>query len=104
METRDLDYILAVAAQGGIGRAAEVLGISQPALTKAVRRVELQAGLPLFERNANGMQPTYAGTRFLDARTASGWNTRMASRRCSASAPGNKGCCVSAIPRRFQDE
>jgi DNA-binding transcriptional LysR family regulator len=66
METRDLEYILAVAAHGGIGRAAEALGISQPALTKAVQRVEAQAGLPLFERTANGMAATYAGTRFLE--------------------------------------
>ncbi|MFS8980406.1 LysR family transcriptional regulator [Cupriavidus necator] len=66
METRDIEYILAVAAHGGIGRAAEALGISQPALTKAVRRVETQAGLPLFERTANGMSATYAGTRFLE--------------------------------------
>ncbi|WP_354682503.1 LysR family transcriptional regulator [Cupriavidus necator] len=66
METRDLEYILAVAAYGGIGRAADALGISQPALTKAVQRVESQAGLPLFERTANGMTATYAGTRFLE--------------------------------------
>ncbi|MDK3023216.1 LysR family transcriptional regulator [Cupriavidus taiwanensis] len=66
METRDIEYILAVAAHGGIGRAAEALGISQPALTKAVQRVEAQAGLPLFERTANGMAATYAGTRFLE--------------------------------------
>jgi len=66
METRDLEYILAVAAHGGIGRAAEALGISQPALTKAVQRVEAQAGLPLFERTANGMTATYAGARFLE--------------------------------------
>ncbi|MFJ4291913.1 LysR family transcriptional regulator [Cupriavidus sp. NPDC089707] len=66
METRDLEYILAVATHGGIGRAAEALGISQPALTKAVQRVEAQTGLPLFERTANGMTATYAGTRFLE--------------------------------------
>jgi DNA-binding transcriptional LysR family regulator len=66
METRDLEYILAVATHGGIGRAADALGISQPALTKAVQRVEAQAGLPLFERTANGMAATYAGTRFLE--------------------------------------
>ncbi|AGW93367.1 MULTISPECIES: LysR family transcriptional regulator [Cupriavidus] len=66
METRDIEYILAVAAHGGIGRAADALGISQPALTKAVQRVEMQAGLPLFERTANGMTATYAGTRFLE--------------------------------------
>ncbi|WP_420998287.1 LysR family transcriptional regulator [Cupriavidus sp. 30B13] len=66
METRDLEYVLAVAGHGGIGRAAEALGISQPALTKAVQRVEAQLGLPLFERTANGMTPTQAGAQFIE--------------------------------------
>lgn len=65
METRDLEYVLAVDAHGGIGRAAESLGISQPALTKAVQRVEAQIGLPLFERTAHGMTPTQAGMQFM---------------------------------------
>ncbi|MGO4329970.1 LysR family transcriptional regulator [Cupriavidus sp. 2TAF22] len=66
METRDLEYVLAVSAHGGIGRAAETLGISQPALSKAVQRVEAQIGLPLFERTANGMVPTQAGVQFME--------------------------------------
>ncbi|CAG9165777.1 LysR family transcriptional regulator [Cupriavidus respiraculi] len=66
METRDLEYVLAVSTQGGIGRAAESLGISQPALTKAIQRVEAQIGLPLFERTARGMSPTQAGAAFID--------------------------------------
>ena len=66
METRDLEYILAVHAHGGIGRAADALGISQPALTKAVRRVESQLGVTLFERSARGMSPTSAGLQFID--------------------------------------
>lgn len=65
LETRDLDYLLAVQEHGGIGKAAEALGMSQPALTKALRRVEEQAGLPLFERTVNGVTPTPAGTLFL---------------------------------------
>ena len=47
METRDLDYLLAVEEHGGIGKAAEALGMSQPALTKAIQRVEAQTGLAL---------------------------------------------------------
>lgn len=66
METRDVEYILAVERCGGIGRAADQLGISQPALTKAVQRVEAQAGLPLFERTANGMRVTHAGRLFIE--------------------------------------
>jgi DNA-binding transcriptional LysR family regulator len=66
METRDLEYVLAVSTLGGIGRAAESLGISQPALTKAIQRVEAQIGLPLFERTARGMSATQAGAAFID--------------------------------------
>lgn len=65
METRDLDYLLAVDEHGGIGRAAEALGMSQPALTKAIQRVEAQTGLALFQRTANGVAPTQAGSLFL---------------------------------------
>ncbi|OAJ57106.1 LysR family transcriptional regulator [Paraburkholderia ginsengiterrae] len=65
METRDLDYLLAVEEHGGIGKAAEALGMSQPALTKAIQRVEAQTGLALFQRTANGVTPTQAGSLFL---------------------------------------
>ncbi|NML96817.1 LysR family transcriptional regulator [Paraburkholderia sp. RP-4-7] len=65
METRDLDYLLAVEEHGGIGKAAEALGMSQPALTKAIQRVEAQTGLALFQRTVNGVTPTQAGALFL---------------------------------------
>ncbi|MFM0159863.1 LysR family transcriptional regulator [Paraburkholderia sediminicola] len=65
METRDLDYLLAVEEHRGIGKAAEALGMSQPALTKAIQRVEAQTGLALFQRTANGAAPTQAGSLFL---------------------------------------
>ncbi|SEK11772.1 LysR family transcriptional regulator [Paraburkholderia diazotrophica] len=66
METRDLEFILAIHAHGGIGRAAAALGITQPALTKAVKRLEAEVGLRLFERSARGMSPTSAGALFIE--------------------------------------
>lgn len=66
METRDLEYVLAVGTHGGIGRAAEALGMTQPALTKAIQRVEAQLGVPLFERTTLGMRVTQAGAVFLE--------------------------------------
>ncbi|NHL68214.1 LysR family transcriptional regulator [Burkholderia ambifaria] len=65
MDTRDLEYLLAVERHGSIGKAAEALGLSQPALTKAVQRLEAQVGVTLFERTANGMTATPAGARFV---------------------------------------
>jgi DNA-binding transcriptional LysR family regulator len=47
----DIDYFLAVArTAGATGRGA--LGLSQPALTKGLQRLEKELGFPLFERNA----------------------------------------------------
>ncbi|MDN7545976.1 LysR family transcriptional regulator [Burkholderia cenocepacia] len=65
MDTRDLEYLLALERHGSIGKAADALGLSQPALTKAVQRLEAQVGVTLFERTANGMTPTPAGARFV---------------------------------------
>lgn len=69
METRDFEYVLAVNRHGGIGRAAEALGITQPALSKAIQRVEAQIGLPLFERTSTGMSPSLAGELFIKRAT-----------------------------------
>jgi DNA-binding transcriptional LysR family regulator len=65
MQITDIDYLLAVEQGGSISRAADLLGISQPALTKAIRRIETDIGLRLFERTAKGVVATEAGHAFL---------------------------------------
>src|SRR5579864_1130256 len=61
MELRDLQYFAAVADAGHLGRAADRLGRSAPALTKCIHRVEQAFGAPLFERTRQGMRLTPAG-------------------------------------------
>ncbi len=61
MELRHLRYFTAVYAQGSISRAAELVRISQPALTRQIRDLEREMGTSLFERVASGMRPTAAG-------------------------------------------
>jgi DNA-binding transcriptional LysR family regulator len=65
METRDMTYVLAVDEHRGIGRAAEALGLTQPALSKAIQRVENALGVPLFDRGPTGMSATLAGQAFI---------------------------------------
>lgn len=60
---RDIQYFLAVARTGQLASAAQEQGVTQPALSKAVQRVEQEFGLPLFERSVRGMLPTGAGLR-----------------------------------------
>jgi DNA-binding transcriptional LysR family regulator len=64
MNLDDLAYFLAVAETGLLHRAATQVGISQPALTKAVRRLEAGLGVALFERSSKGMQLTTYGSEF----------------------------------------
>ena len=45
--------------------AAQELGVTQPALTKAIRRLEDSFGAPLFDRRARGVAPTVYGTALL---------------------------------------
>lgn len=50
-----------VAEFGNVTRAAFDLGISQPALTRLIRRLEHEVGSPLLTRDARGVTPTEAG-------------------------------------------
>jgi len=62
IEVRHLRALLAVAATQTIGRAAERLGITQPALSRQLGELEHASGLHLLERSARGVQLTAAGT------------------------------------------
>lgn len=61
MDLRQLEYFLAAVEQRSLGRAAEVMHISQPAISKAIRRLELQLGVPLLARLPRGVEPTQYG-------------------------------------------
>ena len=60
----DIDYFLAVAEHGQVRRAAAALGLSQPALTKGLQRLEGELGFPLFERGPRGMTLTAVAEQF----------------------------------------
>jgi len=61
MDSILLRSFLTVHEHGSVGRAAAELGISQPALSKTIRRLEDRLQVRLFERTPAGMQPTTAG-------------------------------------------
>jgi DNA-binding transcriptional LysR family regulator len=68
LDLRDLAYFQAIVEAGHIGRAAEKVGRTQPALTKSVRRLEADIGAELFERSGRGLRLTSVG-EVLFART-----------------------------------
>jgi DNA-binding transcriptional LysR family regulator len=61
LELRHLRTVRTVAESGSVSRAATVLGISQPALTAQLKRIEAILGGQLFERGPQGTQPTALG-------------------------------------------
>src|SRR5688572_18995229 len=61
MDLRDLRYFETIAELQHIGRAAQKLHRTQPALTSCVRRLEEACGAPLFEKSGRGIRLTPAG-------------------------------------------
>lgn len=60
----ELTYFLEIAATQNISRASERLGITQPSLSLAIKRLEAQVGVELLLRSKTGVTLTRAGQRF----------------------------------------
>jgi DNA-binding transcriptional LysR family regulator len=66
IELRHLRSFLSVAEYGSLGRAAEIVGLTQPALSRQMRELEYDVGVALFSRESRGMEITAAGETFRD--------------------------------------
>lgn len=67
LELRHLRVIIAVADAGSLSKAAVQLGVSQPALTAQLQRLERRVGGLLFARSGTGVVPTDLGSYVLSA-------------------------------------
>ncbi|MGW7618692.1 LysR family transcriptional regulator [Streptomyces antimycoticus] len=66
MDVKQLKALVTVAEVGSVTRAAELLHLVQPAVTRQIRTLEEELGVPLFERTRQGMRPTEAGAIMAD--------------------------------------
>jgi LysR family pca operon transcriptional activator len=70
LKLKDLDVFMAVAAAGGMGKAAERLNLSQPAISKAISDLERTLGVRLLDRSRQGVEPTTYGIALIKRGTA----------------------------------
>ncbi len=61
MDLRQLTALVTVAEVGSVTKAARLLHLVQPAVTRQIRLLEEEMGVPLFERTRQGMVATAAG-------------------------------------------
>ena len=99
LELRHLRYFCSVVEAGSFGRAADVLELTQPALSRQVGDLERIAGTALLERAARGTSPSPAGRslyrsarRILDEVNAIASETQRAQRGAIAR------CHIAAVP------
>lgn len=97
---RQLQFFVAVAEQGSVSGAAHLLSISQSSVTEAVKALEADLGVPLFERRSRGLEITHKGSQFLRhakeiLRSVS--NARMAFGEEAARAPGRLSLGVTSL-------
>ncbi len=65
MTLQQLHYVLTIADAGSFNKAAELLYVSQPSLSNAVRDLEKELSITIFHRSGRGVTPTNDGAEFL---------------------------------------
>ena len=66
LELHDFRYFVAAVEEQSIGKAAGRLGISQPALSRQLRKLERDVGVELLDRSPRGVAPTAGGQAFYE--------------------------------------
>jgi len=92
MKWRQLELLRCVVDGGGFAQAAVAAGVSQPAVSQAMRRLAAQLGEPLFERQGRRQVPTPKAIELAQA-------MRAADERLRACGPGGKAARVGAGER-----
>ena len=97
---RHIRYFVAAAEAGSVTGAAALVGVSQSAVTEAIKSIEHQLGVPLLQRHPRGVSLTHEGHQFLrhahamiEALTAAGRTLSAAGRKLT----GRLGLGVSPM-------
>ena len=99
MRLRHLRYFAAVAEERHLSRAATALHVAQPALSRQIRELESELGVPLLDRHPRGVAPTAAGEVLARGSTQLICDIALALDRAEGAATGRTGKVVIGMPR-----
>jgi DNA-binding transcriptional LysR family regulator len=91
LELRNLTYLVALAHRANYARAASEIGISQPALTRAIQSLERHLGMKLFDRDRTGVNPTPQGRVFIERAAELVASANDLERQTALTASGTEG-------------
>lgn len=109
---KNMDYVYAVYLNKSFSKAAEELYISQPALSAAIKKVEEEIGLPIFDRSSNPVQLTPAGEYYIESiekimkienEMRTHFNSFMGNKRGSIHVGGASFFCAYILPTIVQE-
>ncbi|MBI4194349.1 MAG: LysR family transcriptional regulator [Betaproteobacteria bacterium] len=104
MDFRDIEYFAVLAEHGHVGRAAEALGLSQPALSLSLRRLEQSLQVKLVKRTPKGVELTATGAALLSRVQRLRLAREDIKREISDLSQGRAGCLrVGAQPGVITD-
>lgn len=97
LDLRQLRYLVAVAEERHVTRAAERLGMAQPPLSQQIRDMERKLGFLLFRRRPRGVEPTEAGEVLVREAQAILARLDAAERAAARTARGEQGRLVIGL-------
>jgi len=98
MDPRKLLYFAAIIEHGSLAKAAKTLGISQPALTKSMNRLESELGIRLLERSPTGITPTTSGELIYAHAKLIRTEMDLAGNRLRGETDGSRAVTIGTLP------
>lgn len=95
---REMEYLLAVASEGNITRAAQKVYVTQPSLTQTIQKMEQYYETKLFIRGKKHMNPTRAGKVLIEACTKMVKIYRDAENELTDIADTKRGSLIIGMP------
>ena len=95
MTLQQLKYVVMVAKKGTISEAAQALFISQPSLTNAIRELEKELRITIFNRTNKGIYITKEGEEFLGYARQVLEQTNLLEERYLTTTPVKQNFCIS---------